>query len=412
MIVFALALDLELEERVAAEAVSHGHDVAIRAGSPAELIGRLGTSRVDLVLVGASERLLTSELLSAADAAGIRILALAKNPHERERARGMGVQVTEHDAGFEQISRLCEGPLPEEAEPERGSVVTVWGTHGAPGRTTAAIGIASELAAGGASCALVDADTYAASVAPALALLDESPGFAAAARLAKQGSLTVAELDRVAATHETDGHVLSVLTGISRSDRWPELAGDRVANVLAECRSWKRFTVVDVAASVESDDLVSSDMHAPRRNAATIAALQAADTVVAVAGADPVGMTRFLRAYPELADIVDPRRIRVVVNGVRIGTSGLAPQMGVTETLERFASVTPSGLWPLDRSATDAALLAGQTLREAAPRSLLRRRVTETAQELLPEEERMTRRARRESRAPTRRRLPLPAWIH
>ncbi|WP_293697502.1 regulator [uncultured Agrococcus sp.] len=412
MIVFALALDLDLEERVAAEAVSHGHDVAIRAGTPAELIGRLGSARVDIVLVGASERFLNGDLVAAADAAGIRILALAKSTHEHERARGMGVQVTQDDSGFEQIARLCEGPLPEEAEPERGSVITVWGTHGAPGRTTAAIGIASELAAGGASCSLVDADTYAASVAPSLSLLDESPGFAAAARLAKQGSLTVAELERVAATHEAGGHVLSVLTGISRSDRWPELAADRVTNVLAECRSWKRFTVVDVAACLECDDLVSSDIHAPRRNAATIAALQAADTVVAIAGADPVGMTRFLRAYPELADIVDPRRIRVVVNGVRTGTSGLAPQMGVTETLERFASVTPFGLWPLDRSATDAALIAGQSLREAAPRSLLRRRMTETAQELLPEEERVTRRARREGRERRRRRLPLPAWIH
>lgn len=412
MIAFAFALDLELEERLASEAVAHGHDVAIRAGTPAELIARFGSVRIDVALVSASERFLTTELVSAADAAGIRLLALARHAHEDDRARGMGVQVTQDFDDFRVLVQLCEGPLPEAADPEKGEVITVWGTHGSPGRTTAAIAIASELAATGASIALVDADTYAAAIAPSLSLLDESPGFAAAARLAKQGTLTIAELERVAATHETGGHAVRVLTGIARSDRWPELPADRVAKVLAQCRLWKRFTVVDIAASIESDDLVSSDLHAPRRNAAALAALQAADTVIAVTGADPVSMTRFLRAYPELTDTVDARRVKVIVNGVRTGTAGLAPEMGVTETLERFASVRPFGLWPMDRKAMDAALIAGESLREAAPRSPLRRKVTETVQELLPEQERVTRKALRQAASRPRRRLPLPAWIH
>ena len=57
----------------------------------------------------------------------------------------------------------------------------VWGPTGAPGRTTLAIGLAAELAGSGLPTVLVDADTYGASVAQCLGLLDESSGLATAA---------------------------------------------------------------------------------------------------------------------------------------------------------------------------------------------------------------------------------------
>lgn len=412
MISFALALDLAAEDRLAGEAVAHGHDIAVRAGTPGELIGRLGSTRIDIVIVGASERFLTRDLIAAADTAGVRLLALARHAHDADRARSLAVQSADEGIGFEELVALCEGPIPAAAASDPGRVITVWGTHGAPGRTTGAIAIASELAAAGASAVLVDADTHAAAVAPSLGLLDESPGFAAAARLARQGVLTVAELERVSAGHEVGGSEFRVLTGIARSDRWPELQADRVASVLSECRRWVDHTVVDVAASLESDDLVSSDLHAPRRNAATLAALQSADVVVAMVGADAIGMTRFLRVLPELTDIVGPDRVKVIVNRVRTGAAGLVPDVGVAETLERFASVTPFGMWPFDPGAADAALLTGRPLREAAPRSLLRRRVTETVQQLLPEQERTTRRARRHAERQPRRGLRRLARLH
>ena len=72
----------------------------------------------------------------------------------------------------------------------RGTVVTVWGPGGAPGRSSLAIAIAAELGAAGVYTALGDADTHGASIAPALGLLDEAPGFAAACRLAGAGALT------------------------------------------------------------------------------------------------------------------------------------------------------------------------------------------------------------------------------
>ncbi|HAN70940.1 MAG TPA: hypothetical protein DCQ36_05050, partial [Actinobacteria bacterium] len=52
-----------------------------------------------------------------------------------------------------------------------GRLVAVWGPMGAPGRTTIAVGIAEALAERGARVCLIDADTYAPSVALALGLV-------------------------------------------------------------------------------------------------------------------------------------------------------------------------------------------------------------------------------------------------
>ncbi|MGO1497343.1 AAA family ATPase [Agrococcus casei] len=405
MLVVALALSLDLEDRFAQAAVAHAHDVAIRAGTDAELIARFASTRADIAIVGGSPRLLSAALIAAADAAGIRVIALADSAAERDRAKTLSVQSLPSDTDPVEVFEAATAPIPAATASDRGTVIAVWGPHGAPGRTTAAIGIAAELAFAGAQVALIDADTHAASVAPSLGLLDEAPGFAAAARLAKQRSLTDAELDRVAATYECPGGELRVLTGIGRSDRWPELQADRVAKVLDQCRSWKQFTVVDTSASLESDDLVSSDLHAPRRNAATLAALQASDIVYAVTGADPVSMTRFLRVHGDLTDLVGADRVRVIVNKVRTGAAGLAPGASAAETLQRFAAVTPAGVWPADAAAAGAALLAGQTLREAAPRSALRKRITDLVQPLLPEEQRVTRRSRRGAKHRSKRRF-------
>src|SRR5699024_10200286 len=54
---------------------------------------------------------------------------------------------------------------PGRAVPEMAGITTVWGAAGSPGRTTVAVNIAAELAISGARTLLIDADTYASSVA-------------------------------------------------------------------------------------------------------------------------------------------------------------------------------------------------------------------------------------------------------
>jgi MinD-like ATPase involved in chromosome partitioning or flagellar assembly len=236
-----------------------------------------------------------------------------------------------------------------------GRVIAVWGPQGAPGRTTTALAIAGEVAAAGRSAVLVDADVH---------------GGTAACRLAAADSLTVEELERIAQHHpSTRAPGFSVLTGISRPDRWPELAEGRVSAVLQACRGWRDYTVVDASFNLEDDEEISSDMFAPRRNAATHAVLRGADHVVAVVSADTVGLSRFFRAYVQLLEIVDPSRVSVLVNRVRPSAGGWDAAGQVRRTLFRFGSVEAAAYVPEDRESLDAAVLAGATLRDIAPRS-------------------------------------------
>lgn len=402
MTVFAISAPLEREDALADLAQRHGHRVAVRAARASELVQRLPSVEVDAVLVSADAPHLEPELVRACDAAGVRVLAVVDDAAQAGRARALGVESVRFADGFPAIEWAIVAPHAQREERPRGRVLAVWGPAGAPGRTTAAIGLATELAARGQRVALVDGDSHAASIAPALGLLDEAPGFAAAARLVRTGSLTIDELDRVAQTLQTTVGDVRVLTGITRAGRWPELAADRVAGVLEACRDWVDWTVVDVASSLERDEEISSDVFGPRRNAATIAALRGADRVAAITTGDPVGVMRLLRAHPDLVDVVPSDRIAVVVNKVRTGASGLAPESSVAQTLQRFGGIAPVAQWPLDVAAADAALLSARPLVDVAGRSRLRRAMQATALSLLPPQP--TRAAARAASAATRRR--------
>ncbi|HSR24771.1 MAG TPA: chromosome partitioning protein, partial [Candidatus Eisenbacteria bacterium] len=165
-----------------------------------------------------------------------------------------------------------------------GRLVAVWGPTGAPGRTTVAVTVASELARSGVPTLLADADVYGGVVAQVLGFLDEAPGLAAAARLANNGQLGLAALAQVAPFASPD---LRVLTGISRADRWPELRPSALEQVWSLARSLAAVTVVDCGFALERDEELSFDTAAPRRNGATLATLEQADTVLVVGTGDP-----------------------------------------------------------------------------------------------------------------------------
>lgn len=265
-----------------------------------------------------------------------------------------------------------------ETEPRpagQGRIVVVWGPVGSPGRTTVAVNIAAELAEPGASVILADLDTYGASVAQVLAVLDEAPGVAAAARAADQGTLDRATLLRLA-PEVTPG--LRVLTGLPRPDRWTELREHAIQDVLAECASAVPVTVVDVGFCLEADEELSFDTTAPRRNGATLAALEVADEVVVVGSADPVALQRLVRGLDQLGEVTSARRT-VVVNRVRAGAVGKDPGRRVREALRRFAGVDDVVLVAEDQPAVDAAVLEGRTLREARPSSAARTGLRELA---------------------------------
>jgi len=261
-----------------------------------------------------------------------------------------------------------------------GRVVAVWGPIGSPGRTTVATGLAGELARRGAQTLLVDADTYGPSVAQTLGLLDESGGIAGAVRAANSGVLDV---DRLARLAPSLSPTLRVLTGLPQPSRWPELRPSALESVWRCARELARWTVADCGFCLEADEELSFDTSAPRRNGATLSALAAADAVVVVGSADPVGLQRLVRALADLRDVLGPAvRPQVVVTKVRAGAVGTSPERLIRQALLRYAGIDDPWLVPDDRPACDEAMLSGRMLVEIAPTSPARRVLARLAEAL------------------------------
>ena len=277
--------------------------------------------------------------------------------------------------------KVPERTAPLDCDSTPGRIVAVWGPTGAPGRTSVAVGLAAECAAASVPVVLVDADAYGGSVAQVLGLLDEAPGLAAACRLANNGTLDLAGLAELALQVRPD---LRVLTGISRPERWPELRPAALEAVLGLARGLAPMVIVDCGFCLERDEELSYDTVAPRRNGAAIAALALADTVVATASADPIGLQRFVRAMSDLREVVPGAATITVVTKVRAGAvgGGAHPEREIAAALDRYAGVTDVRFIPNDAAGYDAALASGRTLAEVAPHSPARLALQALAAEL------------------------------
>ena len=370
----ALAVPVALEDRVSDDALRHGHEIIARSVSALELASLVGTLTPDVVIASAEPRYLTDRVLAACDEIGVRVIALASDDSGRRHASALGLfESMDAASSWPEIEAVIAGARREQQIPsrraERGAVIAVWGPSGSPGRTTIAISVAAELAALGHSVALADVDTHGASIAPALGMLDEAPGFAAACRLAGNDSLTHQELERIAQRYESPLGGFWVLTGIGRPSRWPELSGERVASTIKKCRTWVDYTILDTSSSLENDEEISSDLFAPRRNAAAVTAVHEADAIVAVGSADPVGLSRFLRAHVDMIETASTADVTVVMNRIRASAIGMNPHGQVTQTLSRFGGIESPVLVPHDQAGLDGAVLSGRTLADSAPRS-------------------------------------------
>lgn len=276
----------------------------------------------------------------------------------------------------------------------RTRITAVWGPTGAPGRTTVAVTMAATLAARGVSTLLVDLDTWGASIAQALALIDEAPGVSAAARASEQGTLDRASLSRVA-PEVTSG--LRVLTGIPKPERWPELRAAAVEDLLEKSRTLVDHVVVDCGFAIEDDEELSYDTAAPRRNATTLTALECADDLVVVGAADPIGLQRLVRAVQDVGVVPSPEPV-VVVNKVRASATGSGPERAITDVLGRFAGLEHPHFVPWAPDECDAALLAGRSLVELSGAGVVAGAVAGIVDAVCPEHAAPDTRAGRRSR--------------
>lgn len=399
----------EAELVAALDGSAHGVTIVRRCVDVADLLSAAASGTAKAVVLSADLRRLDRDVLSRLSTSGVAVVGLV-DPGDEEgdrRLRQLGlVHVLPADAAPEQITqaivvataesagggrhgladprsalpRLGDPKPDQRPRPGKGQVIAVWGPTGAPGRTTVAVGVADEAARLGVPALLVDADPYGGVIAQVLGLLDEAPGLAAAARLDNQGALDVPGLASLARGITSE---LRVLTGITRADRWPELRADSVRGVLDQARSLAAVTVVDCGFCLEQDEELAYDTMAPRRNAATIAALEAADTVLAVGSADPIGVQRLVRGLGELAEVLPDTVPRVVVNRLRSGVVPGDPAREVAAAMRRFAGVKKVDTLPYDQASLDRALASGRTLAEAVPNSSLRLALTSLAGQLV-----------------------------
>jgi Flp pilus assembly CpaE family ATPase len=205
-----------------------------------------------------------------------------------------------------------------------------------------------------------------------LAMLDDVSGLMAACRAANQGR-----------PDEVTDHLLDVeprlrlLSGIPRADMWPQVRPGALELVLQRLQADADVLVTDCASSLESGDGARS----AGRNQVTRHVLSSADAVLAVGRADPVGLSRLVRALHDLSDVVEVEPA-VVVNLMR-------PSLGwskseVARTLTRLTGIEQVTFVSADVTALDLAMMRGQLPRVVAPSSAFVTAVDDLAATLAP----------------------------
>lgn len=434
-----------------------------RCADLAELIAAAHTTRADAALIIGSTQKVTSAVLSGLAEQGLIVVAISDAAAERSRLTSLGAVTFNDDVDAERLAEALaagqppatdpgqavqapnqeaddfvqlmetaglapaepEGPSPNVVPPDQlhsdqlplgqlplpeaqlPGVTVIWGAAGSPGRTTLAVNLAAELALTGARTLVIDADTYGASVAVHLGLMEESAGLAQACRAADLARLDPAALAAAISTVVLDQHELAVLTGLPRPERWTELRAHSFELVLAQARADFDHILIDTAPWIEQDEELALDSRgtAPQRNTAARCALSQADTVMAVGGADPVGFSRLIKMVQELQETIPQAPTpQVIVSQLRKDVIGRSPRRQLADAWQQLGpggSIHSFLAW--DQPGCDAALRAGEVLAEAAEGSVLRRQIAALAGVELPARRRLLPGAARSSRRGRRR---------
>lgn len=253
-----------------------------------------------------------------------------------------------------------------------GKIVTVWGTHGAPGRSTIAFNLAALAAQQGQQVCLIDADTYAPSLDALMALEDTGSGLAILCSDADRAQLDEKKAGAIMERVPLKNGTFDFLSGITSSSRWPEVRARAFAEVLEWLKHRYDLVICDVAAPIEVDEELTFDGPAPRRNAATLTALACADRVIALGEADVIGLPRLINLAREVQarpDLFAPETdVQYWLNRSRREAAGFNPEAKMRDNWARYLSVPLAGVIPYERKVMDRLRRNGEALLEVAPR--------------------------------------------
>lgn len=253
-----------------------------------------------------------------------------------------------------------------------GKIVTVWGTHGAPGRSTIAFNLAALAAQQGQQVCLIDADTYAPSLDALMALEDTGSGLAILCSDADRAQLDEKKAGAIMERVPLKNGTFDFLSGITSSSRWPEVRARAFAEVLEWLKHRYDLVICDVAAPIEVDEELTFDGPAPRRNAATLTALACADRVIVLGEADVIGLPRLINLAREVQarpDLFAPETdVQYWLNRSRREAAGFNPEAKMRDNWARYLSIPLAGVIPYERKVMDRLRRNGEALLEVAPR--------------------------------------------
>ena len=253
-----------------------------------------------------------------------------------------------------------------------GKIVTVWGTHGAPGRSTIAFNLAALAAQQGQQVCLIDADTYAPSLDALMALEDTGSGLAILCSDADRAQLDEKKAGAIMERVPLKNGTFDFLSGITSSSRWPEVRARAFSEVLEWLKHRYDLVICDVAAPIEVDEELTFDGPAPRRNAATLTALGYADRVIVLGEADVIGLPRLINLAREVQarpDLFAPETdVQYWLNRSRREAAGFNPEAKMRDNWARYLSIPLAGVIPYERKVMDRLRRNGEALLEVASR--------------------------------------------
>lgn len=319
----------------------------------------------------------TGALAAASSQNNVAPLNTAATTHSAQPEVKLGWPVTAGTPSSPATSAFAPASHREEIDaagkPQIGKIIAVWGTHGAPGRSTLALALAAYLNEQG-STILVDCDINAPAQVQLLGLPEDSSGLASAARLATHGELDSTRLVQTLLSAKAD---LQVLTGLGRSGRWRELPVASMNKVWEVCRHTAEYTVVDLSGGLEEERVEDFAME-PDHDAVAAALLEQADLTLIVGAADPVGIRRLIQLLNSNRQAVGGRS-QVVVNRVRSSTAGADPNTAIGSVLTRYTSASDIVYVPADYRLFDKALMQAQPVAVVESRSAAAKSIAKLA---------------------------------
>ena len=299
-------------------------DLYIRCVERTELLAAIRSKSVDVVLLVGVPHWVDPSLREELTRSAVPAIGYPRDPLEAVALEELGASLVDDVADVDGIVEACRHARPPGA-PDRtgdssnnGRLIGIWGTKGAPGRTTVATELAFVLAGDEPSTILIDGDPWGGDVVQALGV---EPGpsviWAAQAIIQDHG---VVQVERGLSRVGRQGPVL--LPGLARPSLWQDISGSGWKRLLTWAKTSFSQVVVDMGPSFDID---LEHERRPSREGINASTLGSSDLVVCVVRADPIGIRNFLCEYPQLEERVDPQRIRIVlnrVNGDEVGSLG------------------------------------------------------------------------------------------